>query len=41
MTVAKGKRLFQKFYNIPDGKDPKTRRNYLTEALKNMKALIQ
>ena len=34
MAVAKGKRLFQQFYNIPEGKDPKTRRNYLTDALK-------
>ena len=32
--IAKGKKLFQKFYNIPEGKDPKTRRNYLTDALK-------
>ena len=34
MAVAKGKKLFQQFYNIPEGKDPKTRRNYLTDALK-------
>ena len=35
VALSKGKKLFQKFYNIPDGKDPKTRRNYLTDALKN------
>ena len=34
-ALAKGKKLFQQFYNIPEGKDPKTRRNYLTDRLKN------
>ena len=33
--LAKGKQLFQQFYNIPEGVDPKTRRKFLTDALKN------
>ena len=32
--IANGKKLFQQFYDIPEGKDPKTRRNYLTDALR-------
>lgn len=32
---AKGKRLFQVFYNIPDGTDKKKRCKYITDALKN------
>ncbi|KAI5485634.1 hypothetical protein TVAGG3_0928210, partial [Trichomonas vaginalis G3] len=30
---AEGRRLFKRFYNIPDGVNPKTRRSYLNEAI--------
>lgn len=31
--IAGGKKLFQEFYNIPDGVNPQTRRKYLTDAI--------
>ncbi|KAI5516342.1 DNA/RNA polymerase superfamily, partial [Trichomonas vaginalis G3] len=30
---AEGRRLFKRFYNIPDGVNPKTRRSYLNETI--------
>ncbi|KAI5527115.1 hypothetical protein TVAGG3_0289040 [Trichomonas vaginalis G3] len=31
--IAGGKKLFQEFYNIPDGVNPETRRKYLNDAI--------
>ena len=33
--IARAKKLFKAFYNIPDGKNPKTGKTYLDEALDN------
>ena len=34
-TLARAKKLFQEFYNIPEGTNPKTRRKYLLDALES------